>query len=112
MRMTTYRCVHCKKKVERHSDKHWINSYCEEMGKITRLIKETTHHFDKFLGVQSTNNKQGYFNKRNNSVMIDYLESGLTQKQISEKYGISKTRVRQIIDKANRLWKPNIFEKK
>lgn len=34
----TYRCVHCGKKVERHSDKHWITSYCEETGKNTRLI--------------------------------------------------------------------------
>jgi ribosomal protein L37AE/L43A len=34
----TYRCVHCGKKVERHSDKHWINSYCDETGKKSRLI--------------------------------------------------------------------------
>ena len=33
-----YRCVHCGKKVERHSDKHWIKSYCEETGKNARLI--------------------------------------------------------------------------
>ena len=37
-RISEYRCVHCGKKVERHSDKHWIKSYCEEKGKYTRLI--------------------------------------------------------------------------
>ena len=32
-----YRCVHCNKIVARHSDKHWIKSYCEETGKEARL---------------------------------------------------------------------------
>ena len=38
MQASVYHCVHCGKKVERHSDKHWIKSYCEETGKNSRLI--------------------------------------------------------------------------
>lgn len=40
--MAKYRCKHCKKVVERDSDKQWIKSYCEETGKNVRLqrVKE------------------------------------------------------------------------
>jgi len=32
-----YRCVHCKKIVERKSDKQWIKSLCGQTGKMVRL---------------------------------------------------------------------------
>ena len=37
--MTKYYCKYCKKTVERSSDKTWIESFCEETGKKTRLWK-------------------------------------------------------------------------
>jgi hypothetical protein len=37
--MSEYRCKHCRKVVERDSDKMWIKSLCEETGKIVHLIK-------------------------------------------------------------------------
>jgi len=37
--MNKYRCKHCGAVVERYSDKAWINSYCDQTGKTTRLMK-------------------------------------------------------------------------
>ena len=37
--MNKYKCKHCKKIVERDSEKQWIKSYCEETGKNTHIIK-------------------------------------------------------------------------
>lgn len=34
-----YRCVHCKKIMERESSKRWIKSFCNETGKRVRLQK-------------------------------------------------------------------------
>lgn len=34
-----YRCAHCKKIVLRPVEKAWIPSYCEETGKIVRLVR-------------------------------------------------------------------------
>lgn len=38
-----YKCKHCGKVVLRDSQKKWINSYCEETGKMARLwrLKES-----------------------------------------------------------------------
>ena len=36
--MNKYRCVHCKKIVKRESTKQWIESYCEETGRIVHLM--------------------------------------------------------------------------
>jgi ribosomal protein L37AE/L43A len=33
-----YKCKHCKKTIERESNKFWIKSYCEETGKTVHLI--------------------------------------------------------------------------
>ena len=37
--MNKYRCNHCKMIVERDSEKKWIESLCEETGKMVHLIK-------------------------------------------------------------------------
>jgi hypothetical protein len=37
--MNKYRCKHCKKTIERDSDKYWIKSYCQETDQEVRLIK-------------------------------------------------------------------------
>ena len=34
-----YKCNLCGKVVSRDSDKRWINSWCDETGKMSRLIK-------------------------------------------------------------------------
>lgn len=39
--MSKYRCNHCGKVVERDSQKRWITSYCETVGKTTRLWRVT-----------------------------------------------------------------------
>lgn len=39
--MSEFRCNHCGKTVERDSDKRWIKSYCESIGRLTRLWKVT-----------------------------------------------------------------------
>jgi len=36
--MNTYRCPKCGKTVFRDSKKKWIRSYCDDTGKMTRLI--------------------------------------------------------------------------
>jgi hypothetical protein len=41
MKTNKYKCVHCKKVVERDSSKQWIKSYCVETGKTVRLQKQT-----------------------------------------------------------------------
>ena len=40
MKMNKYKCVHCKKVVERDSSKQWIKSYCVETEKTVRLQKQ------------------------------------------------------------------------
>ena len=40
MKVNKYKCVHCKKIVERESDKQWIKSYCDEVDKKVRLQKQ------------------------------------------------------------------------
>ena len=35
--MSEYRCNHCGQTVRRDSTKRWIESYCEETGRDTRL---------------------------------------------------------------------------
>ena len=35
--MAKYRCKHCRKIMDRDSDKQWIKSYCETTGKNARL---------------------------------------------------------------------------
>jgi len=35
--MAQYRCKHCKKIVERKSDKAWIKSYCDQSGRWVHL---------------------------------------------------------------------------
>lgn len=34
-----YRCKHCGKIVSRDGGKAWINSYCEQTGRDTRLVR-------------------------------------------------------------------------
>jgi len=38
MNMSIYTCPLCKMAVPRESNKQWIKTYCEKMGKDTRLI--------------------------------------------------------------------------
>ena len=45
--MTLYKCSKCKKTVERDSDKKWIESYCSETGKDSRLILTQRLSIDK-----------------------------------------------------------------
>jgi hypothetical protein len=33
-----YKCKHCGKVVDRESNKQWIKSYCDEIGKDVRLM--------------------------------------------------------------------------
>lgn len=33
-----YKCKHCGKTTKRASDKQWIKSYCDEIGKDVRLM--------------------------------------------------------------------------
>jgi DNA-directed RNA polymerase subunit RPC12/RpoP len=38
--MTAYRCRHCRKTVERDSEKAWIKSYCSTTGLTVRLVRQ------------------------------------------------------------------------
>lgn len=35
--VNTYKCVHCGETVERQSNKKWVKSYCEDIGKDVHL---------------------------------------------------------------------------
>jgi len=37
--MTKYRCCHCKKILDRDSQKHWILSYCETSNRYVHLYE-------------------------------------------------------------------------
>ena len=47
MKTNKYKCVHCKKIVDRESDKKWIKSYCDATGKYVRLQLENENKQSK-----------------------------------------------------------------
>ena len=40
MKKNKYKCIHCGKVVERESEKMWIKSWCDKVGKNVRLQKQ------------------------------------------------------------------------
>lgn len=38
--LTKYKCPHCEAILYRDSDKQWIDSYCDDTGRMARIIKQ------------------------------------------------------------------------
>ena len=41
-KMNKYRCCHCKKVVNRASEKRWVKSFCEATGRTVHLVLVTS----------------------------------------------------------------------